>query len=91
MGDRLSPRLGPIAEFDAARRSPAMILTGLVAGLVSAGLSAMIFWPGAPVLPFILGMATIPFAKAKAFALGAWAAACGVLAFLVTLVILLLV
>lgn len=91
MGDQLSPRLGPIAEFDTARRSPAKVLTGLLAGLVCAGLGAIVFWPGAPVLPFILGMATIPFANTKAFAVGAWAAACGVLAFLVTLVILLLV
>ncbi|SOJ55279.1 hypothetical protein MSIMFB_02768 [Mycobacterium simulans] len=72
-------------------RFPAMILSGLAAGLVFACIGAVVVWPAAPALPFILGMATMPFPKAKAFALGAWAAACGVLAFLITLAVLLLI
>jgi len=72
-------------------RSPAMVLGGLAAGLAAAYLGAVVFWPGAPVLPFILGIAVMPVAKAKGFALGAWAAACGVLAFLITLAVLFLI
>lgn len=73
------------------RRSPTMVLGGLAAGLASAFLGAVVFWPCAPVLPFILGIAAMPFAKANGFALGAWAAACGVLAFLITLAVLFLI
>ncbi|WP_085250911.1 hypothetical protein [Mycobacterium riyadhense] len=68
-----------------------MILSGLAGGLVFACIGAVFFWPAAPLLPFVLGIAAMPFPKAKAFALGAWAAACGVLAFLITLVVLLLI
>ncbi|CAM3021301.1 hypothetical protein BST27_06780 [Mycobacterium intermedium] len=85
---RSAPR-GRIPEFDEARRSPAMILTGLAAGLLVAYLGLIFVPPAAPVVPFLLGLAIMPFQVAKAFALGAWAAACGVFVFLVTLLILL--
>jgi hypothetical protein len=86
-----SPRLGPNPEFDAARRSPARVLAGLAAGLALGYFAAIFFWPAAPFLPFLLGMATVPFAKTKAFGLGAWAAACGVPTFLITVFLLFLI
>ena len=70
---------------------PAMVLGGLTAGLAAACVGAAVFWPAAPMLPFVLGIAAMPFAKANGFALGAWAAACGVPAFLITLAVLFLI
>jgi hypothetical protein len=86
-----SPRRGPNPEFDAARRSPVWVLTGLAVGLAAGYFAAIVFWPAAPILPFLLGTATVPFAKTKAFGLGAWAAACGVPTFLITVFLLFLI
>jgi hypothetical protein len=67
------------------------VLTGLAVGLAAGYFAAIVFWPAAPILPFLLGTATVPFAKAKAFGLGAWAAACGVPTFLITVFLLFLI
>lgn len=90
MGDSFSPRLGPIPEFDDARDAPVKVVSGLAVGVICAAVGAVVFLPSAPALPFLLGLATVPFRRAKPFGVGAWAAACGTLSFLATLIVLFL-
>lgn len=78
----------PVGGFDGARRSRTPILTGLAVGTICTFLAGIYFWFYAPLLPLVIGGITVPFRRTQAFGLGVLAAACGSVAFLVTLLVL---
>ena len=81
-------RARPAAGFEGARRNPAPILIGLAIGTLCTLVAGVYFWFYAPLLPFVVGGIMTVFRRTQAFGLGVLAAACGSVAFLVTLLVL---
>jgi hypothetical protein len=75
--------------FEEAGRQPVRLLLGLTVGTTCAFFGGVFVPPLAPIPPLLVCGATILFKRTQAFALGALAAACGVLAFVVTIFVLL--
>jgi hypothetical protein len=74
----------PLKGFEEARRQPVQLLFGLAIGLGLAWIVGAIAPPYAPLLPLLIGGPMLLFKRTQALALGMLAAACGVVVFLVT-------